>query len=82
MTILHRCIEAYEQGCRLDWDDDDEAPMRRTLRTLADYIRQNHYRSTGREIAILLDTAGVDPPTEPNEPHPSLTAQERNPSLR
>lgn len=23
MTILHRCIEAYEQGCRSDWDDDD-----------------------------------------------------------
>lgn len=82
MTILNRCIEAYEQGCRLDWDYDDEAPMRRVLRELADYIRNNHYRSTGREIAILLDTAGVDPPAEPNDPHPSLTAQERNPNLR
>lgn len=61
MTILHRCIEAYEQGCRLDWDEDDEAPMRRTLRALADYIRQNHARSSGRDIAVLLDAAGADP---------------------
>lgn len=82
MTILNLCIEAYEQGCRLSWDEDDEAPMRRVLRELADYIRNNHCRSTGREIAILFDAAGVDPPAEPNDSHPSLTAQERNPSLK
>lgn len=61
MTLLTRCVESYEIGCQLGWDEDDEAPMRRVLRTLSDYIAQNHYRSTGREIAVLLAAAGAEP---------------------
>lgn len=61
MTLLSRCVESYEQGCWLDWDYDDEAPMRRVLRALSVYIAQNHPRSTGREIAVLLAAAGAEP---------------------
>lgn len=54
MTLLDLCINAYEQGCRLDWDCDDRAPMQRTLRTLAQEIQLRHSARSGHQIAQIL----------------------------
>lgn len=58
MTLLDTCIAAYEQGCQLDWDYDDRAPMAATLRALAVEFRRAPYRYlTAEEIALRLDAA-------------------------
>jgi hypothetical protein len=58
VTLLNSCIDAYEQGCRTDWIENDRAPMAATLRALATELRRAPYRyMTGEEIAARFESA-------------------------
>ena len=80
-TLLDRLVAAYEQGCRIDWEFDDYAPMRATVRCLAKWMANNHSAHSGAYIAQILEHV-AGPEEIPAEPHPSLSAQERNPSMQ
>jgi hypothetical protein len=89
-TILGRCCTAYEERYELTGPFDDPTPLcvAAVLEHLAAEIlvlHQQEPRLTVHELArrLIYEAAAAMPePVEPPEPDPSLTAAERNPSLR
>lgn len=85
--LFDRCNAAY------DATYSHEDGMAAVLRAIAAEVLEHHHRASAREIAQLLLMAADNGPTEPDEPedeeppetwasHPSLTAEQRNPTLR
>lgn len=85
--LLDRCIDAW-------WpEDEDRDGFAAVLRLIAAEILEHHHRASAREVAqMLLEAATTAPPPEDedddDEPplswadHPSLTVEQRNPTLR
>lgn len=92
-TILDRCLAAYDDVLELIEDVSDPAPLlvATVMEHLAGELRVMAERSpqlTVQEVAVILrkEAAAVPIPTgEPEETwltHPSLTVEQRNPTLR
>jgi hypothetical protein len=84
--LFDRCDAAY------DATYSHEDGLAAVLRTIAAEILEHNHRGSAREIAQMLLMAADNGPTEPEEQdeeppetwpsHPSLTVQQRNPTLR
>lgn len=91
-TILGRCCTAYEERLiALGYDEELHLCLAAVLEHLAAEIlvlHQQNPRLTVHELARLLTREAAAVAPEPEDPpetwasHPSLTAEERNPSLR
>lgn len=88
-TLLGRCCTAYEERHADLGPLDDEvtlcvAAVLEHLFAEIMVLHQTHPRLTLHGFAGLLaqQAASVEPEPETEEPHPSLTAEQRNPTLR
>jgi hypothetical protein len=92
-TLLGRCVAAHDEALELcgpfdDWQEPCVAAVLQHLAAEITVLHQAEPRLSLHEFARLLvrEAASVEP--EPIEPpddwnnHPSLTAEERNPTLR
>ena len=91
--LFDRCIDAHDEAQVWPYYDTQSQAIAAVLRTIAAEILEHHHRASAREIAQLLLMAADNGPTEPDEPkdeeppetwasHPSLTVEQRNPTLR
>lgn len=95
VDLFDRCIDAHDEAQEWPFHGVQAGAMAAVFRLIAAEILEHHHRASAREVAqMLLDAAKQEADAEPDDDsddtsrptaldaHPSLTAQERNPTLR